>query len=102
MRFDFLLFSLVLAADRIFKIVIPSHLDLHRSLPVIPGFFQITYVRNSGGAFGILGSWDSPYRRLFFVLASIAALVLLFILYRQVARSGSRFATYAVILLTVP
>jgi signal peptidase II len=99
MRIDIFLFSIILAIDRIIKIIIPRVLDLHQSIPVIPGFFHITYVRNSGGAFGILGSWDSPYRRLFFILASVAALVLLCILYRQVALTLSRYARTAVVLI---
>lgn len=99
MRIDLLLFSLILAGDRVVKIIIPHYLDLHQSVPVVPGFFDITYVRNSGGAFGILGSWDSPYRRLFFVLASITALVLLYILYRQAALTASRSARTAIILI---
>jgi signal peptidase II len=99
MRIDIILFSVILAADRAIKIIVPALMDLHQSIPVIPGFFHITYVRNSGGAFGILGSWDSPYRRLFFILASVAALVLLYILYRQAALTTSRYAKTAVILI---
>lgn len=99
MRIDIFFFSLILATDRIIKIIIPRLLDLHQSIPVIPGFFHITYVRNSGGAFGILGSWDSPYRRLFFILASVAALVLLYILYREAASTASRYAKTAVIFI---
>ena len=87
---DITLFGAIIAADRISKLIVPRVLDLHESIPVIPGLFNLTYVQNSGGAFGILASWDSPLRRGFFILASIAALVLLWILYRQAAASSSR------------
>ena len=99
MKIDIWLFSVILAVDRIIKVIIPRILDLHQSAAVIPGFFQITYVRNTGGAFGILGAWDSPYRRLFFILASVAALALLFILYRQAASTTSRYAKSAIVLI---
>lgn len=99
MRIDILLFTVILAADRTIKVIVPRYLDLYQSIPVIPGFFQITYVKNSGGAFGILGGWDSPYRRLFFIMASVTALVLLYILYRQAALTTSRHAKTAVILI---
>ena len=99
MRTDLILFSVILAADRIIKVIIPKILDLHQSIKVIPGFFHITYMRNSGGAFGILGSWDSPYRRWFFILASLAALLLLYFLYRQAASTTSKHAKTAVILV---
>ncbi|UCG39390.1 MAG: signal peptidase II [bacterium] len=87
---DSALFAALLAADRITKLLIPQNLDLHQSIPVIPGLFHITYVRNTGGAFGILAGWDNPMRRAFFILASVAALVLLAMLYRQACREGSR------------
>lgn len=60
--------SAVLILDRATKLVITRHLDLGRSIPVIRGYFQISYVRNPGGAFGFL-----PGGRTFFLLASIIA-----------------------------
>ncbi|MDF1536905.1 MAG: signal peptidase II [bacterium] len=87
---DFTLFGVIVAADRISKMIVPRFLDLYESIPVIPGLFDITYARNSGGAFGILASWDSPLRRVFFILASVAAMFLLWVLYRQAAASTSR------------
>jgi signal peptidase II len=99
MRIDILLFSVILAVDRLIKVILPRIMDLHQSIPVFPGFFHITFVKNSGGAFGILGSWESPYKRLFFILASVAALVLLFILYRQATLAASSYARTAVVLI---
>lgn len=83
---DLSLFLLILTADRITKVIVPYYMDLHQSIPVIPSFFNLTYVRNAGGAFGILSSWESPARRLFFIGASLCAIILLGYLYKQ-ARS---------------
>jgi signal peptidase II len=94
---DLTLFGAIVAADRISKLIVPRFLDLHESIPVVSGLFNFTYVQNSGGAFGILASWDSPLRRGFFILASIAALVLLWILYRQAAASSSRSLRLALV-----
>jgi signal peptidase II len=94
---DITLFGAIIAIDRISKLIVPRFLDLHESIPVISGLFNFTYVQNSGGAFGILASWDSPLRRGFFILASIAALVLLWILYRQAAASSSRSLRLALV-----
>ena len=94
---DISLFSFIVAADRITKVMVPRFLELHGSVPVISGLFDITYARTSGGAFGLLSAWDSPLRRGFFIFASIAALVLLLFLYRQAARSSSRSLRLALV-----
>jgi signal peptidase II len=87
---DLFLFILILTADRVTKVLVPHFMDLYESIPVIPSFIHLTYVRNTGGAFGILAGWDSPLRRIFFIVASLGALTLLLYLYRQTVRSGSR------------
>jgi signal peptidase II len=87
---DAILFTTIITADRITKVIVPYFMDLHQSIPVIPNLFNFTYVKNTGGAFGILASWDSPMRRGFFIIASLAAIVLLWFLYRQAASSSSR------------
>ena len=99
MRFDLPILLVILATDRITKIIVPRLMDLHQSVPVVPGFFHITYVRNTGAAFGILSGWNSPYRRLFFILASIAAIALLFFLYRQAAAGSSRYLRLSIVLI---
>jgi len=90
MRADILLMALILGMDRAVKALIPRLLEIHQSIPVIPGFFRITHIRNTGGAFGILADWDSPVRQVFFIFVSIAALVILFLLYRQAVKDNLR------------
>jgi signal peptidase II len=99
MKTDILLFTVILATDRIIKAIIPRLMDLYQSIQVVPGFFHITHVQNSGGAFGILADWTSPLRRLFFILASIVALGLLYYLYRQAIRATSRYLRLAIVLI---
>lgn len=87
---DALLFAGIVAADRLTKVIVPRFMDLHESIPVIPGLFNLTYVKNTGGAFGILSSWNNPMRRVFFVIASLAAILLLGYLYRQAVAGSAR------------
>jgi signal peptidase II len=87
---DAVLFIAIITLDRATKVLVPAVMDLHESIPVIPGFFNFTYVRNPGGAFGMLAGWDSPLRRIFFIGASLLALGLLIYLYRQAAGSPAR------------
>ncbi len=82
------LFLGVITADRATKVVVAAAMDLYQSIPLIPGLFHLTYLRNTGGAFSLLAGWDSPLRRVFFVGVSLLALGLLAWLWRRV-REGA-------------
>ena len=56
----FLLVVLTLLLDRWTKSLVQSRLLLNSAIPVIDGFLNITYVRNTGVAFGIFTSISSP------------------------------------------
>src|SRR5690606_22585034 len=77
----FVLLSLVVAfivsLDQITKTYIASTMHLHESITVIPGYFNLTYIRNPGAAFGIMGSTSSGFRLIFFFLTSLFAMGLL-------------------------
>ena len=45
---------LTILLDQGSKVAIREWMMLHESIPVIPGFFHITYILNRGAAFGIL------------------------------------------------
>jgi signal peptidase II len=63
--------------DQASKVHIMQTMRLHESIPVIPNFFSLTYIRNPGAAFGILASSSNGFRLLFFGFTSLFALVLL-------------------------
>jgi len=74
----FLLIAIaVLAIDQVTKEAVIKHFALHQSKEIIPGFFHITYVRNTGAAFGILSGKES-WRLYFFLVIGTVALVSLF------------------------
>ncbi len=71
----------VLALDQASKLYIDGHLALYQSLTVVQGFFNITYVRNKGAAFGIFA--DSAVRLPFFIgISVLAAAAILWYLWR--------------------
>lgn len=73
--------AVVLVLDQATKLYIDSRFALHQSLTVIENFFNITYVRNKGAAFGILS--ESAIRIPFFITVSIvAAIAILWYLHR--------------------
>ncbi|MCC2678277.1 MAG: hypothetical protein K0R29_853 [Pseudobdellovibrio sp.] len=73
--------GLVISLDQITKLYVHTQFALHESVPVIPGFFHITYVRNFGAAFGILGQSSASFREYFFLMIPpIACITILYIL----------------------
>jgi signal peptidase II len=52
----------VLVLDQATKAVVRTQFELHEGVPVIPGFFNLTRVHNTGAAFGMLNSVDFPFK----------------------------------------
>ena len=69
--------SLVLALDQATKLLIHNTLALYESRPLVENFFALTYVRNSGSAFGLLARYDPDVLRIFFPAVTVLAMVLL-------------------------
>src|SRR5215813_10183309 len=76
-RFPYVLLVVAtLCLDRWTKSVIQSRFALNDSVSVIDGLFNITYVRNTGVAFGIFSSISSPAKSLLLsVFTAFAAVV---------------------------
>jgi signal peptidase II len=56
------LIALVIVADQISKAIVRSTVSLYDSLTVIPGFIDITHVRNAGVAFGLLNDLETEFK----------------------------------------
>jgi signal peptidase II len=78
----------VFVVDQGLKSVVEASMRAGESIPVIPGFLSITYIRNDGGAFGILGG----SQLLLLVGSAVAVGVVLWMLF---AGQRSRLATLA-------
>jgi len=63
----------LLVLDRWTKSIIHSQFDVNQSISVIDGFFNITYVRNTGVAFGIFSSISSPAKSVLLSIFAAAA-----------------------------
>ena len=65
----------VVVLDQLVKAVVRPRLNLFDSITVIPGFFSLTRVHNTGAAFGLLNAIDIPYKTAVMALVQTAALV---------------------------
>ena len=59
--------------DFIVKIIINNNMNVYDSISIIPSFFSITYVRNTGAAFSIMEN-----NRVLFIIIAIIALILIY------------------------
>jgi signal peptidase II len=66
---------LVLFLDRWTKWLIVSRMLLNQTIPVIDAFFNITYVRNTGVAFGIFDPVQSSLKSTVLAVLTIAAII---------------------------
>ncbi|PWU21649.1 MAG: signal peptidase II [Bdellovibrio sp.] len=79
--------ALIVALDQLVKMYIHLHYQVGESVPVIPGFFNITYVRNPGAAFGFLAQTHPDFRETFFLLMPPVALIVILLIMRTVSEA---------------
>jgi signal peptidase II len=88
----------IIVLDQLTKAVIVRTLRLGDAIPVVPGFFDIAFVFNPGAAFGFLATLPAGLRGPFFILVSVAAVVLILI-YRARYLRDKRLASTALALI---
>ena len=75
--------------DRWTKTLVVQKLALYQRAEVIRGFFNLTHVRNTGGAFGIFGGEKSGFGSLLFVIISLIAIGAIIYLFMKI-REGEK------------
>lgn len=73
----------IVCLDQFTKWLVVTNIPLHAVIEVVPGFAELTHVKNTGGAFGFLAGADHAWRLPFFIVVSLLAMGLLW----QVVRS---------------
>ena len=88
--------AVIVLLDQYTKLLVMQRFRLYESVQVIPGFFNLTYVRNKGAAFGILSGMHGAWRAVFFIIVSLIALSALVVLIRK---TGERLSLVAYALI---
>lgn len=82
-------FFVTLVLDQWTKQWVLDRFSYGEELAVIPGFFNLTHVRNPGGAFSFLATLPEEIRQSFFLGTGLLAIVLLLVFLRRIdARDG--------------
>ncbi len=87
-----------LVLDQVTKAWIIGSFQLYESKAIIPGFFNLVYVTNSGAAFSLLADVEAPWRHYFFLGVGGTALVALSVVYWKLRRIHN-FYTLALALI---
>lgn len=77
-REEYTIILLFALADQLTKILTLRFIPYQESIPVIPGFFNLTHLHNTGAAFSMLHD-----NNLFFILLSSAVFIALIVLRRH-------------------
>ncbi len=65
----------IVLLDQGTKALVRARLPVHESVEVIPGFLNLTHVRNTGAAFGFLNAADFPFKSALLALVATIALI---------------------------
>jgi signal peptidase II len=79
--------------DQLTKLAVLERFRLGESIPILAGFFNLTYIRNTGAAFGLLANADPAWRLPFFILVPVIALVAIAYIFRRVPEQDFRLSS---------
>jgi signal peptidase II len=88
----FVIILLVVGCDQVSKLWILQNFELYESTVIIPGLFNLTFLRNTGAAFGILAGEPDRWRQLLFIGVAVIALVVILVFQRKLGRQNSRYS----------
>src|SRR5437764_14421945 len=71
---DLWIAAVIVVLDQAVKAIVRRRIALNESVTVIPGFFDLTRVHNSGTAFGFMNATDFPFKTIILAGVAVAAL----------------------------
>jgi signal peptidase II len=86
-------FTFIVLLDQVTKIVVDRTLPLDYSIEVIENLFNLTYIRNTGAAFGILAESDEFFRRSFLIGFSLLAIGFIVVMLRRLPETEEGLIT---------
>jgi signal peptidase II len=76
--------TFIIVLDQLTKYMVVDRFRYGESVPMIPGFFSLTYIRNTGAAFGLLAHSNPAFRIPFFVVVPLVALIAIAFIFRKI------------------
>ncbi|MGA2586460.1 MAG: signal peptidase II [Candidatus Aminicenantales bacterium] len=90
----FILIAVLVAVDQITKALVAGSVPKYGTMPVIPGFFDISHVPNTGAIFGMFSGSSNKLATILLTAAQIAAMVMVIYYFFKTPASqkGTKFA----------
>lgn len=79
--------GIIVALDQLTKVLILSRFRLGESYTIIENFFNLTFVKNFGAAFGFLSQSHPEFREIFFLTMPPAAMIVIFFLLKSIQQN---------------
>lgn len=79
----FIILLITVFVDLITKYVVMTEMIEGQSIPILPGFFHLTYIQNPGAAFGMLAG-----KTWFFVGITLLVLLAMLLAHKWISQSG--------------
>jgi len=91
--------AVILVLDQLTKTIIDRTMTLHHSIPIIDGLFNLTYVRNTGAAFGIFAGSREAFRLPFLIIVSALAIGFIFFMLKRLRDDATGLITALAMIL---
>jgi signal peptidase II len=83
----------IVVVDQLTKAIVDRLMPLHHSIPIIDGLFSLTYIRNTGAAFGIFSGAHEVFRLPFLIGVSILAIGFIVVMLKRLRLGETGLAT---------
>lgn len=84
----------IVSLDQLTKVLVLARFRLGESYTLVENFFNLTFVKNFGAAFGFLAQSHPGFREVFFLIMPPAAMIVIFFLLKGV-KNDDRLQTLA-------
>jgi signal peptidase II len=89
----------IVILDQASKAIVKSLLALHESVAIFPDLLNLTHVRNTGVAFGILNNIDFPFKPALMTVVTLSALLAISIFAMQTTSNSGPIASIGFVLV---
>jgi len=97
-RTAIIIITIIVAVDLFTKWLISYYLMPYQTVPVIDGFFNIVYAMNRGSAFSFLHSAPDWFRKPFFFIIPLAAMIFIAYIMIKAQKNKIQFFAFASVL----
>jgi len=84
----FIITPLVFIIDQLTKWLVTMYIPFQGSVPVISGYLDLVFFRNPGAAFGMFASFGDDFRKYFFFIVAVIAVIFLAVFFAHLKKEA--------------